>query len=175
MGRDASGNAVALLVDNATLSTTIYRHQLALWAVLRLRAETEGALGSTPEEQARIVSFLPSFVAYNDATNALLDASAIVALDEGGSVVTIGYPSPGATLSGTSGIDGLARDHVGIPSLSTVMLIDGVQYTPFVNQYIPNHFISTTIFANGPHTLTIKATNNLGHVSTASVNVTFQN
>jgi len=175
VGRDASGNAVTLVVGNATLSTTIYRHQLALWAVIRVRAETEGALNSTPEEQARIVSFLPSFVAYNDATNMLVDASALVALDEGGPVVTIGGPSPGAILSGNNGMSGFARDSVGIPSLSTVMLIDGVLYTPFVNQYIPNHFINTTIFANGPHTLTIKATNNLGHVSTASVNVTFQN
>ena len=175
VGRDANGNAVALVVGNTGLTTTIYRHQLALWAVIRVRAETEGALGATPDEQARIISFLPSFVTYNDATNSLLDASAIVALDEGGPVVTIGYPSPGTTLSGTSGMDGLARDSVGIPAGSTVMLIGGVQYTPFGNQYIPNHFISTTIFANGPHILTIKATNNLGHVSTASVNVTFQN
>jgi len=175
VGRDVNGNVVALIVGNAGLTTTIYRHQLALWAVLRLRAETEGALGATPEEQARIVSFLPSFVAYNDATNTLLDASAIVELDEGGTRVTIGGPSSGAILSGNNGMAGFARDSVGIPSLSTVMLIDGVLYTPFVNQYIPNHFINTTIFANGPHTLTIKATNNLGHVSTASVNVTFQN
>lgn len=175
VGRDTSGNAVALLVGNAGLTTTIYRHQLALWAVIRVRAETEGALSATPDEQTRIVSFLPSFVAYNDATHSLLDASAIVALDEGGTRVTIGGPTSGAILSGNNGMAGFARDNVGIPSLNTVMLIDGVLYTPFVNQYIPNHFINTTIFANGPYTLTIKATNNLGHVSTASVNVTFQN
>ena len=175
VGRDTSGNAVALLVGNAGLTTTIYRHQLALWAVIRVRAETEGALGATPDEQTRIVSFLPSFVAYNDTTHSLLDASAIVELDEGGTKVTIGDPSSGAILSGDNGMAGFARDSVGIPSLSTVMLIDGVLYTPFANQYIPNHFINTTIFPNGAHVLTIKATNNLGHVSTASVNVTFQN
>lgn len=175
VGRDASGNAVALVVGNATLSTTIYRHQLALWAVIRVRAETEGALNSTSEEQARIVSFLPSFVAYNDATNTLVDASALVALDEGGPVVTIGGPSPGATLTQNNGMSGFVHDHVGILVNNTVMLIDGVQYTYFVNQYIPNHFINTTIFPNGAHVLTIKATNNLGHVSTASVTVTFFN
>ena len=175
VGRDASGNAVALVVGNATLSTTIYRHQLALWAVIRVRAETEGALNSTTDEQARIVSFLPPFVAYNDATNSLLDASAIVALDEGGPVIWIGGPSPGATLNHDDGMSGFVYDHVGILVNKTVMLIDGVQYTSFSNQYIPNHFINTTIFANGPHILTIKTTNNLGRVSTASVNVTFQN
>ena len=175
VGRDVNGNAVALVIGNAALSTTIYRHELALYAVIRVRAETEGALNSTPEEQARIVSFLPSFMAYNDATNSLLDASALVTLDEGGPVITIMSPLPGATLTANQGMAGFVHDSVGILALNTVMLIDGVQYTPFLNQYVPNHFINTTVFANGAHTLTIQATNNLGHVSTASVTVTFFN
>ena len=175
VGRDAGGNAVALQIGGVALTTTIYRHETALYAVIRVRAETEGALNSTPEEQARIVSFLPAFVAYNDATNSLLDATALVALDEGGPVVTIGYPSPGATLTANQGMAGFVHDSVGILALNTVMLIDGVQYTPFANQYIPNHFINTTIFANGAHTLTIQATNNLGYISTASVTVNFFN
>src|SRR5450759_5234094 len=175
VGRDANGNAVALVIGNAALSTTIYRHELALYAVIRVRAETEGALNSTPEEQARIVSFLPSFMAYNDATNSLLDASALVTLDEGGPVITIMSPLPGATLTANQGMAGFVHDSVGILALNTVMLIDGVLYTPFLNQYVPNHFINTTVFANGTHILTIKATNNLGHISTASVTVTFFN
>jgi len=175
VGRDANGNAVALQIGGVALTTTIYRHEIALYAVVRVRAETEGALNSTPEEQARIVSFLPSFVAYNDTTNPLLDASALVTLDEGGPVVTIGYPSPGATLTANQGMAGFVHDSVGILALNTVMLIDGVLYTPFLNQYVPNHFINTTVFANGTHILTIKATNNLGHISTASVTVTFFN
>ncbi len=175
VGRDANGNAVALQIGGVALAATIYRHEVAFYAVIRVRAETEGALNSTQEEQARIVSFLPAFVAYNDATNSLLDASPLVALDEGGPVVTIGYPSLGFTLTNNNGMAGFVHDPVGILMYGTVMLIDGVLYTPFANQYIPNHFINTTIFPNGAHVLTIKATNNLGHVSTASVNVTFQN
>ncbi|MFZ2540312.1 MAG: hypothetical protein WAW75_00905, partial [Gallionella sp.] len=175
VGRDASGNAVALQIGGVALTTSIYRHQLAFYAVIRVRAETEGALNSTQEEQARIVSFLPAFVAYNDATNSLLDASALVALDEGGPVITIGYPSPGFTLTNNNGMAGFVHDPVGILVNNTVMLIDGDQYTYFLNQYIPNHFINTTIFPNGAHVLTIKATNNLGHVSTASVTVNFLN
>lgn len=175
VGRDVNGNAVALVIGNAALSTTIYRHELALYAVIRVRAETEGALNSTSEEQARIVSFLPSFMAYNDATNSLLDASVLVTLDEGGPVITIMSPLPGATLTANQGMAGFVHDSVGILALNTVMLIDGVLYTPFLNQYVPNHFINTTVFANGPHTLTIQATNNLGHISTASVTATFFN
>jgi hypothetical protein len=175
-GRDANGFPVALSVGNSAMTTTIYRHQIALYTVIRMRGETNpGGLNQTNADDATLVSFLPPLVAYNDAVNSLLDASAVVALDEGGPVVTIGYPSPGVTLGGTSGMDGLVHDSVGISISNTVMLIDGVQYTPFGDQYMPNHFISTTIFANGSHTLTIKATNNLGHVSTASVTVNFLN
>lgn len=175
VGRDVSGNAVSLVIGNAALSTTIYRHELAYYAVIRVRAETEGALNSTFTEQAAIVSFLPSFVAYNDAINSLVDASAVVALDEGGPVVTIGGPLAGAILTGNGGMAGFVHDSVGILVLNTVMLIDGVQYTTFSNQYLPSNSINTTIFANGTHVLTIKATNNLGHISTASVTVTFFN
>jgi hypothetical protein len=172
-GRDTNGNAVALTVGNAPMTTTIYRHQLALFALTRLRAETEGTASPTAADDATVVSFLPSFVAYNNSVNTLVDASAVVALDEGGPVVTIGYPSPGGVILNNDGMDGFVHDCAGLPILSTVMLIDGVQYTPFVNAYHPNHFINTTIFAKGAHTLTIQATNNLGHVGSASVNVTF--
>ena len=175
VGRDTSGNATALVIGNVTLSTTIYRHEMAYWAVIRVRAETEGAVSPTPAEQVAIVAFLPAFVAYNDSVNSLVDASAVVALDEGGPVVWIGTPSPGATLTGNSGMDGTVHDIVGIAVSNTVMLIDGVRYTQFANQYLPNHFINTTIFPNGSHVLTIKATNNLGHVGTASVTVNFFN
>jgi hypothetical protein len=175
VGRNINGIAVALTVGNSAMTTTIYRHQLAYYATTRVRAETEGALNSTSEEQVRIVSFLPAFVAYNDAAPQVVDASPIVALDEGGPVVTIGGPSPGATLSGNDGMSGFVHDHVGISPLNTIIMVDGVKYTEVFNQYIPNHFINTTIFANGSHTLTIKATNNLGHVSTASVTVNFLN
>ena len=175
VGRDANGNAVSLVIGNATLSTTIYRHEMAYWAVIRVRAETEGAVSPTSAEQVAIVGFLPAFVAYNDSVNSLVDASAVVALDEGGPVVWIGTPSPGATLTGNSGMDGTVHDIVGIAVSNTVMLIDGVRYTQFANQYLPNHFINTTIFPNGSHVLTIQATNNLGHVGTASVTVNFSN
>ena len=137
VGRDVNGNAVALVIGNAALSTTIYRHELALYAVIRVRAETEGAINSTPAEQVAIVSFLPSFMAYNDATNSLLDASALVTLDEGGPVITIMSPLPGATLTANQGMAGFVHDSVGILALNTVMLIDGVLYTPFLINTFP--------------------------------------
>ncbi len=175
VGRDASGNAVSLVIGYAALSTTIYRHEMAYWAVIRVRAETEGAVSPTAAEQVAIVGFLPAFVAYNDSVNSLVDASAVVALDEGGPIVIIMSPTLGATLTANQGMAGYVHDVVGIAVNNTVMLIDGNFYTAFANQYAPNHFINTIIFANGPHGLTIKATNNLCHVGTASVTVNFFN
>lgn len=175
VGRDASGNAVALVIGNTALSTTIYRHEMTYWAVIRVRAETEGAVSPTPTEQVAIVGFLPAFVAYNDSVNSLVDVSAVIALDEGGPVVAVAGPSAGATLSGNAGFAGFVHDVVGIAVNNTVILIDGAFYTWFANQYMPSNSINTTIFSNGSHVLTIKSTNNLGHVSTASVTVNFSN
>ena len=172
-GRDAYGAPVALTVGNSAMTTTIYRHQLAFNAVIRLRAETEGALNATSAEQASILGFLPSLTTYNGTVNTLVDASAIVPLDGNGPVVTIGYPSPGGSLTGNQGLAGTVHDDVGIQSLNTTLLIDGVFYTPFIDQYLPNHFINTTIFAKGAHILTLRTINNLGHVASANVSVTF--
>jgi hypothetical protein len=172
-GRDAFGAAVALTVGNSAMTTTIYRHQLAFNAVIRVRGETEGAVNATLAEQASIAGFLPSLLTYNNAVNTLVDASPLVTLDEGGPVVTIGYPSPGAALTGDQGMAGYIHDNVGIPSGNTTLWIDGGLYAPFTSQYLPNHFINTTIFAKGAHVLTMKTVNNLNQVVAASVNVTF--
>jgi hypothetical protein len=172
-GRDSFGTAVALAVGNSAMTTTIYRHQLAFNAVIRLRAETEGALNATPTEQASIVGFLPALTTYNGTANTLVDASGIVALNENAPIVTIGYPSPGAALTGNQGMAGYIHDNVGIPSGNTTLWIDGVLYTSFGNQYVPNGFINTTIFAKGAHVLTMRTMNNLGQIVSADVNVTF--
>jgi hypothetical protein len=172
-GRDSFGAAVPLTVGNSAMTTTIYRHQLAFYAVIRIRGETEGALNATLAEQASIVGFLPSLVAYNGTVNKLVDVSAIVALNEGAPIVTISYPSPGGALTGNQGMAGYIHDNVGIPSGNTTLLIDGGLYAPFTSQYLPNHFINTTIFAKGAHVLTIQTVNNLGQVVSANVNVTF--
>lgn len=171
------GSAGALTLGSATMSTAVYRHQFAKGAVLRIRAETEGASSfPTLEELRSIVSFLPALEAYNNAVNTLVDnTAAVIALDEGGPVVLIGVPSAGATLSNDDGMDGYVNDIVGIQPGGTELLIDSIFYAPFVDVYHPRHFINTTIFPNGPHLLTIRATNNLGHASVANVTVNFSN
>lgn len=174
-GRDSNGNAVSVQVGSTALTATIYRHQLALYAVSRVRGETEGALGATSAESARIVSFLPALVAYNDSVSTLLDSSSLVPLDNGDPVISIGWPLPGYVLSGDQGPTGHIHDDVGIAPGNTLLLIDGVYYLWFNDSYNFNSFINTTVFSNGPHTIKIKATNNLGHIATASVNVTFHN
>ena len=172
-GRDSFGAAVALTVGTSAMSTTIYRHQLALYAVIRIRGETEGALNATLAERASIVGFLPALVAYNGTVNTLVDASGIVPLNENAPIVTIGYPSPGAALTNNDGMAGFIHDNVGIPRGNTTLWIDGVLYTPFGDEYSPNNFINTTIFAKGAHVLTMKTVNNLGQVVSADVSVTF--
>lgn len=170
----ASGGVVT--IGNTAMSPAIYRHELAVGAVLRIRAETAGATSfPTLEELNSIVSFLPALEAYNNSVSSLFDNSAVIPLDEGGPIVLIGVPLAGATLSNDDGMAGYVNDIVGIQPGRTEMLIDNLFYAPFVDVYSPRHFINTTIFPNGPHLLTIRATNNLGHANTASVTVNFFN
>ena len=103
----------------------------------------------------------------------LFRSSGIVPLNENAPIVTISYPSPGGALTGNQGMAGYIHDNVGILSGDTTLWIDGVLYAPFTSQYLPNHFINTTIFAKGAHVLTMKTVNNLGQVVSANVSVTF--
>ena len=175
VGRDANGALISVKIFNIPLSTDVYRHGLAKYATIRLRGNFEAVVGATGQDYQRIIGFLPAMVSYNNSTSSLFDSTAITALDEGGPQISIGTPLPGGTLSGNSGIDGLTHDITGITIGNEELLIDGIYYDIFLNPYHPNHFINTTIFANGVYILTIRATNNLGTVATKSVSATFSN
>jgi hypothetical protein len=172
IGSDSTRNTYALTVINTPLSTTVYRHQFAKYGAIALRGAFEATV---PVNTALIVGFLPALVAYNNAT-VVYDSSALVTLDEGGPIVGIASPTAGATLTGSIGIDGTDKDITGfVNGLQVELLIDNVHYDHFADPYHTNHFINTPIFPNGPHILTIKATNNLGTTKSTSVTVNFAN
>ena len=175
VGRDVNGSPISVKILNTPLSTDVYRHGLAKYATIRLRGDFEAVVGATGQDYQRIIGFLPSMVSYNNSTSSLFDATAVMILDEGGPQISIGLPLPGATQTGSGGIDGLTHDITGITIGNEELLIDGLYYDIFLNPYHPNLSINTTIFPNGIHILTIKATNNLGTVATKSVSVTFSN
>lgn len=170
-GTSGLGAPAALTIANYPLNTTAYRHGLAKYGVIGMRGVFEDHLNS---QVVAIIPFLPSFVGYNNATQ-LFDASALVPLDEGGPIIGIASPTAGATLTGSAGIDGTTKDITGVVNGNSEVLIDGVHYDNFLDPYHPNHFINTTVFPNGSHILTIRATNNLGTTKSASVTVTFSN
>ena len=175
LGQTQEGSPVALRIGQAALNTNFYRHHLAVAAVLRIRGETEGVKDATHAEAESITAFLPALSAYNDSTSELFDSSPVIPLDEGGAVIRISYPGAGAIQSNANGLSGFVYDLVGVRDGGTELLVDGVYYAYFNEQYSPSHFINTTRFPNGPHTLTIRVTNFLGRVTTASVVVTFLN
>lgn len=177
IGRDSGGNSVSLLIGTVAMTTAVYRHELAQTATMRFRSETEGAANpfATPTEKSRVIDFLPALVAFNGKTS-IFDNSAVLALDNNFSIYYT-YPSAGLVLSNNNGVSGsVVADVVGVLYENVALYIDGIFYTNFPgNHYAFSHFINTTVFANGPHTLTVTATNNLGTVRSVSVNVTFSN
>jgi len=179
VGRDTAGNTVALSIVGVPLSTDVYRHGLAKYAVGQLRGYFESVAGYTVSDTQRVVGFLPALEAYNNAT-VLFDGTAVTPLDENYPLIDLASPASGATLSGDPSINGYVSDIVGIAqpaSIPTncVLLVDGVYYDSFSDPYHPNHYVNTTVFANGPHTLTIQVTNSLGTTASKSVAVTFSN
>ena len=179
IGRDSAGNASSLSIAGVPLTTDVYRHGIAKYAVGQLRGTFESVVGYTVADTQRIIPFLPALVAYNDAT-ALFDGSPVTPLDENYPRITFASPSSGAIWSGSPSVNGYISDIAGIaqtPGIPTncVLLVDGTYYDSFSDPYHPNHFVNTTVFPNGPHTLTIQVTNNLGTTMQASIAVTFSN
>lgn len=87
--------------------------------------------------------------------------------------VSIFAPVAGSTVSGTSSVSGSASDNVGV---STVQVsVDGGAYQTAQGTSGWNYSIDTTTLANGSHTLTARATDTSGNVSTASESITVQN
>ena len=175
VGRDSLGNAYAIIIANAALSTDTYRHQIAKYAVIRLRGDFEYVVGATLDDLSRIVGFLPALVAYNNNTSALFNSAPVVALDEGGPIITIDAPTPDyIETTTTGGLRGNVLDIVGLPvSPGTRFLLDATLEVSFLDRYLLNITFNAGAWPNGPHTYTVKATNNLGTVKTKSVNVTF--
>ncbi len=178
-GRDPSGNPLSLSVVGVPLSTDVYRHGIAKYAVGQLRGHFESVVSYTVADTQRIIPFLPALVAYNDAS-VLFDGSPVTPLDENYPKINLASPSSGATLSGSPSVNGYVSDIVGVSQTASiptncVLLVDGAYYDSFSDPYHPSHFVNTSVFPNSPHTLTIRVTNNLGTSTSASVAVTFSN
>jgi hypothetical protein len=87
--------------------------------------------------------------------------------------VGISVPVAGATVSGSVTISGAAADNVG---LATVELsVDGGAYKAASGTASWSYSLDTTTLANGSHTLTARATDTSGNVSSAVETVSVQN
>lgn len=171
-GRDSMGSDLALSIGNTPLNTLVYRHQFAAYGVTRLRAQIRvDRLMDTP-------LFLPFFGAYNDKIDPIYTTEIPLALDESGPVIHDFAPTTGYTGGGDITGVVVVDDIVGIPvgsSWGTKLFVDGSYYYTFGPEGIVHWFVNTTIFPNGPHTITMQSTNFLGTTNSLSVTYNFQN
>jgi hypothetical protein len=123
IGRDNNQSVVNVSIGNTALTTTIYRYQIALYSIFRLRGETEGyssqtsttiTYASEAQKQA-IIGFLPACVAFNGYTGSLVDTSPVVAMNAGQPSIQLNIIS-GSTLSRATShsITGNVHDNVGV-------------------------------------------------------------
>ncbi|MDA8260694.1 MAG: hypothetical protein M0Z99_34525 [Betaproteobacteria bacterium] len=128
-------------------------------------------------ETVRDATIYGGLIAHNDAT-VPSDGSPVMSLDENYPKITFASPASGAIRRGSPSVNGYVSDIDGIAQTASipadgVLLVDGAYYDSFTDPYRPNHFVNTTVFPNGPRTLTMQVTNNLGTTTQASVAVTF--
>lgn len=87
--------------------------------------------------------------------------------------VSISAPAPGGTVSGTVSVSGSASDNVGVATVQ--VSVDGGPYQAAQGTSSWSYSVDTTALTNGSHTLTARATDTSGNVSTANESVTVQN
>jgi thermitase len=87
-------------------------------------------------------------------------------------IVTIGFPSSGASISGTVTVQTSANDASGIASVSVI--VDGTQIgTDTGSPY--NFDLNTSTFPNGIHALTVTAVDTAGNIGSATLTVIVNN
>ena len=88
-------------------------------------------------------------------------------------VVSIGAPSPGATVSGTIEVTGTASDNVRVAKVE--VRVDGGAYAAASGTGTWSRAIDTRAYGDGSHVLWARATDTSGRMSETSVSVTFHN
>jgi hypothetical protein len=88
-------------------------------------------------------------------------------------IVTISTPTAGALVAGSATVAGTASDAGGVASVS--VSIDSGSYRPAGGTASWTYALDTTTLSNANHTITSKATDGAGNISTASVTVQVSN
>jgi hypothetical protein len=87
--------------------------------------------------------------------------------------VVISAPTSGATAAGTVTVAGTASDSSTVTNV--VVSVDGTPPQPASGTSSWTGAVDTTVYANGPHTLTATATDSAGYVGSASLAIDVQN
>jgi hypothetical protein len=179
---DGAGSST-LKLGSVALSATVYRHEVSVYAVWQDRYATYG--NPNPQYPSVSVPDCPLQIAaiqqYNDSTDPIFGAATVVPLDEGGPVMTQNTLLTVHTGSQEYAISFNLDDVVGVVETrgSIEILVDGAYYDAIgafwylgtVNQ----GGVNTTVFPNGNHTITVRATDCLNNSVQQSGVVNFQN
>jgi hypothetical protein len=113
-------------------------------------------------------------VTATDALGNVSTSSRTFVVDRTAPIVTIHAPTAGEAISGTKQVVAVASDANWQDKAS--LAVDGRIVSPKMRIYYANyHFLDTTAYANGPHTLTVTATDKAGNQGSQSVVATFDN
>ncbi|MDH5327643.1 MAG: Ig-like domain-containing protein [Gammaproteobacteria bacterium] len=170
-------NGTQLFMGDRAVGTEMYRHDLAV-AMMKFADNPYNLLGYDK------VGMLGLAIAVNDSTDSIYGETPIVAIDEGGAVISNFEPADGSSVSGDAMFSVDLVDTTGIVQVE--FFIDDVHYsygwfpntrplstTSTIQFYVPVFQPDGT---SGTHTVRVDVTNVYGTItSLTNTNVTFDN
>lgn len=166
IGFDSSGNAMPLSFGTVPLGVDIYRLAIGT-SIIQMAGDANNKTGLTGTQ---VLSFAQTYIANTDAMfNGVPPASFAPAS------VVIYAPAPDAWARKTINVTSTAFSPFGLKTVE--LLVDGVSVAtaPSLNLAAATFPIDTTGYADGPHTLTVRATDRGGFVTMASVQLKIDN
>lgn len=165
VGRDSTGAVAQLSFGTTTLGVDVYRLGLGA-SMLQMASDRNNLTGLGG---ASVLSFAQKYVGNTDG---MFNNVAPIALTA--PVASIGSPAANARVSGTMNVAAAIQSIVGLSKVE--LLVDGtVAVTASTNLTAPSLQLGTTAYADGVHSIEVRATDWGGQVTNSTVQVLIDN
>ena len=165
-GRNSSGDLAQLSFGIVPLGVDVYRFGLGV-SLAQMAAHTNNKTGL---DGSKVLSLAQAYIASTDAMfNGVAPRPFVPA-----PIVNITAPAPGAWLSGVKPLSAaITPDSFGHSTVD--LLVDGVLIATSANSTAPTFNLTTTNFAQGTHTVSVRAADLAGFTTTQSITLGVDN
>lgn len=163
---DGQAGAETLSVGTIPLNAGVYRHELAL-ALLRFAASAANRTGLTAEQ------LLPIAARWNDSQVAPFGTASVIPIDSAGPTITQLAPAKGSNLRATFAMGARVDDPLGVSAVE--LYVDGQTIAAGGTLAQPAAQVDSRAYADGEHTIGVRARNLVGGSAQLEQAVVFDN